>query len=78
MQHSAKGSPKIVEELTLPPTAARRVSLIVTELAVIEPTENGLALRERAPGVAVGEIVANTGAELSVPADVPEMPLAAN
>ncbi|MBM3577071.1 MAG: 3-oxoacid CoA-transferase subunit B [Alphaproteobacteria bacterium] len=73
MQHSAKGAPKIVEELTLPPTAARRVSLIVTELAVIEPTEDGLALRERAPSVEIEEIIANTGAKLSIPAHVPEM-----
>lgn len=78
MQHSAKGSPKIVEELSLPPTAARRVSLIVTELAVIEPTEDGLALRERAPGVNVEEIVANTGAKVFIPAQVPEMALSAN
>lgn len=76
MQHSAKGAPKIVEELTLPATAARRVSLIVTELAVIEPTEDGLALRERAPGVDVEDIIAHTGAKLSVPADVPEMKIA--
>ncbi|TLG77659.1 3-oxoacid CoA-transferase subunit B [Methylocystis sp. B8] len=78
MQHSAKGAPKIVEELTLPPTAARRVSLIVTELAVIEPAEDGLALRERAPGVEIEEIVANTGAKLSIPAHVPEMALIAD
>lgn len=78
MQHSAKGDPKIVETLTLPPTSARRVSLIVTDLAVIEPTDEGLALRERAPGVAVEDIVAMTGAKLSIPADVPEMAIAAD
>jgi acetate CoA/acetoacetate CoA-transferase beta subunit len=59
----------------LPPTAARRVSLIVTELAVIEPTDEGLALRERAPGVSVADIVASTGARLIVPEVTPEMPL---
>ena len=75
MQHVAKGEPKIVETLTLPPTAARRVSLIVTELAVIEPTDEGLALRERAPGVSVADIVACTGARLIVPEVTPEMPL---
>jgi acetate CoA/acetoacetate CoA-transferase beta subunit len=75
MQHSAKGQPKIVESLTLPPTAARRVSLVVTDLAVIEPTEDGLALRERAPGVSVDEIVANTGAKLMIEGDTPEMPI---
>jgi acetate CoA/acetoacetate CoA-transferase beta subunit len=76
MQHAARGEPKIVQELTLPPTAARRVSLVVTDMAVIEPTEQGLLLRERAPGVSVAEIVAATGAELLVAGDVPEMPIA--
>jgi acetate CoA/acetoacetate CoA-transferase beta subunit len=75
MQNAAKGEPKIVETLTLPPTSARRVSLIVTELAVIEPTDEGLRLRERAPGVAVAHIVACTGARLIAPRDTPEMPL---
>lgn len=73
MQHSARGESKIVPELTLPPTASRRVSLVVTDLAVIEPTEEGLVLRERAPGVTVEEIVSQTAAPLRVAGDVPEM-----
>lgn len=77
MQHTAKGHPKIVETLTLPPTAVRRVSLVVTELAAIEPTEDGLLLLERAPGVSVEEIVANTAARLIVRSDVPEMAIGA-
>ncbi len=76
MQHAAKGQPKIVTTLTLPPTAIRRVSLIVTELAVIEPTPEGLLLRERAPGVSVEDIVAQTGADLLIIGEVPEMPIA--
>ena len=75
MQHAAKGEPKIVERLTLPPTSARRVSLIVTELAVIEPTDDGLLLRERAPGVGVADILAKTGARLIVADETPEMAL---
>jgi acetate CoA/acetoacetate CoA-transferase beta subunit len=75
MQHAAKGEPKIVETLTLPPTAARRVSLIVTEFAVIEPTDAGLTLRERAPGVSVADIIASTGARLIVPDVTPQMPI---
>lgn len=75
MVHSQKGVPKIVPECTLPLTAMRRVSLIVTEMAVIEPTEAGLVLRERAPGVSVDDILAATGAALTVPDDVPEMPV---
>jgi acetate CoA/acetoacetate CoA-transferase beta subunit len=76
MQHIARGESKIVRELTLPPTSVRRVSLVVTDMAVIEPTETGLLLRERAPGVAVDEVVAATGAELLIIGDVPEMPVA--
>ncbi|PZQ51715.1 MAG: succinyl-CoA--3-ketoacid-CoA transferase [Rhodovulum sulfidophilum] len=75
MVHSAKGAAKIVPECTLPLTAARRVSLIVTEMAVIEPTEEGLVLRERGPGVAVEDIVAATTARLLIPGDPPEMTL---
>ena len=73
MLHTAKGRPKIVRECALPITAARRVDLIVTELAVIRPEAAGLRLLERAPGVAVSEIRAATEAPLLVPDDVPEM-----
>jgi acetate CoA/acetoacetate CoA-transferase beta subunit len=73
MVHSARGEPKIVPECTLPLTAARRVSLIVTEMAVIEPTDAGLVLRERGPGVSVDAVVAATAASLIVEGDVPEM-----
>jgi acetate CoA/acetoacetate CoA-transferase beta subunit len=75
MQHVSRGEPKIVQHLTLPPTAQRRVSLVVTDMAVIEPTPEGLLLRERAPGVSVDEIVAATGAKLLIIGDVPEMPI---
>ncbi|WP_406721148.1 MULTISPECIES: 3-oxoacid CoA-transferase subunit B [Thioclava] len=75
MQHSAKGEAKIVTECTLPLTAERRVSLIVTELAVIAPQENGLHLLERAPGVSVAEIEAQTEAPLIHAGEVPEMHL---
>jgi acetate CoA/acetoacetate CoA-transferase beta subunit len=75
MQHVARGQSKIVPECTLPLTAARQVNLIVTDLAVIRPAENGLHLVERAPGVSVESVVAATAAPLIVPADVPEMRL---
>ena len=45
-----RARPRSCRACTLPLTATRRVSLIVTELAVIEPTDDGLVLRERAPG----------------------------
>jgi len=77
MQHLARGESKIVQELTLPATAARPVTLVVTDLAVLEPTPGGLLLRERAPGVTVAAVIASTAAELIVPNAVPEMSLAA-
>jgi acetate CoA/acetoacetate CoA-transferase beta subunit len=74
MTHTAKGNkPKIIPKCTLPLTSIRRVSLIVTELAVIEPTEAGLVLREVAPGVTVEQVVAATSAKLIIPDAVPTM-----
>ncbi len=73
MSHTAKGKPKILKRCTLPLTSVRRVSLIVTEMAVIEPTEEGLVLRERAHGVSTDKIIAATEASLIVPEHVPEM-----
>jgi acyl CoA:acetate/3-ketoacid CoA transferase beta subunit len=56
-------------------TATRRVSLIVTELAVIEPTDAGLVLRERGPDVTTREIEDATGAYLIVEGETLEMRL---
>jgi acetate CoA/acetoacetate CoA-transferase beta subunit len=77
MTHTAKGAPKIIKKCTLPLTSVRRVDLIVTELAVIEPTVQGLVLREVAPGVTVDQVIKATAAKLIVPANVPVMPIAA-
>ncbi|CAO3426651.1 3-oxoacid CoA-transferase subunit B [Azospirillum doebereinerae] len=77
MQHSAKGESKIVKRCALPLTSVRRVDLIVTDLAVIEPTEAGLVLKETAPGVSVADVLAATGAALIVPETVPDMPIGA-
>ena len=73
MQHTARGRSKIVPKLTLPPTAERPVSLVVTDLAVLHSTPDGLMLQERAPGVSVAEIIAATAAPLLIADDVPEM-----
>jgi len=75
MTHTAKGKPKIVRHCSLPLTSVRPVSLIVTEIAVIEPTPEGLVLRERAPGMAIAAIRDATEAELIIPEQVPEMPI---
>lgn len=76
MVHAGKGGAKIVRECTLPLTAVRRVSLIVTELAVIEPTDAGLVLREVAAGVSVDEVRAQTEARLILDGTPRVMPLA--
>lgn len=75
MLHTQKGSPKIVPDCTLPVTALRRVDLVVTELAVIEPTDAGLVLRERGPGVTVENIINATAAPLIAEHAPPEMRL---
>jgi acetate CoA/acetoacetate CoA-transferase beta subunit len=73
MTHTSKGEFKIIPECTLPLTSIRRVDLIVTELAVIEPTDEGLVLREVAPNITVEEVIKATQAKLIVPQTVPAM-----
>jgi acetate CoA/acetoacetate CoA-transferase beta subunit len=75
MNHTAKGASKIVPECTLPITSLRRVSLVVTEMAVLEPTGDGLVLRETAPGVDVDAVMAATAAKLIVKGSVGVMQL---
>ncbi|UWQ90538.1 3-oxoacid CoA-transferase subunit B [Aliisedimentitalea scapharcae] len=75
MTHTNQGHSKIVQECALPLTSLRQVDLVVTELAVIEPAEDGLHLIERAPGVSVDQIRAATDADLAIPDTVPEMSL---
>lgn len=73
MQHAAKGAAKIVPECALPLTSVRRVDLVITDMAVIEPTEAGLVLREFAPGVTVEQVCAATAASLILAEDLREM-----
>jgi len=75
MTHTAKGESKIKKKCTLPLTSVRPVGLIVTELAVMEPTDKGLVLREVAPGVTKEQVIAATEATLIVPENVPTMPI---
>jgi acetate CoA/acetoacetate CoA-transferase beta subunit len=73
MTHAVNGKSKIVKQCTLPLTSIRPVNLVITELAVIEPSDQGLVLKERAPGVTVEKVMAATEALLIIPSTVPEM-----
>jgi acetate CoA/acetoacetate CoA-transferase beta subunit len=66
MEHTAKGSIKIVEECTLPLTAVGAVDLIVTEMGVLEVTPKGLLLIEINPIFTIDEIRALTGCPVEV------------
>ncbi len=74
MMHVNKaGQSKLLKECSLPLTGVGCVKKIVTELAVIEVTDRGFKLLERAPGVSVEHVINSTEGTLIVEGDVPEM-----
>ena len=76
MMHTNRdGESKLLKRCTLPLTGVGCVTKIVTELAVIEVTDKGFKLLERAPGVTVEQIKNATEGTLIVEGDIPEMQL---
>jgi len=76
MIHTTRdGSPKVVKECTYEITARRCVSLIVTDMAVIEITPAGIVLKEVAPGLTPDDIQAVTEPELIIADDIKEVEL---
>ena len=68
-----KGQSKLIRRCSLPITGVACVKKIVTDLAVLQITEQGFKLIERAPGVSTEEIISKTEANIIVPNEVPEM-----
>lgn len=74
MMHVNKaGESKILKKCTLPLTGVNCVKKVVTELAVLEVTDKGFKLLERAPGISVEAIIKATEAELIIEGEIPEM-----
>jgi len=74
MDHAAKdGAPKILTECNLPLTGRGVVHRIITDLACIDITPDGLVLREVAPGISARDVQERTEPTLKVPSDLGEM-----
>jgi len=73
MEHTVKGNHKILKKCNLPLTAAGEVNMIITEMGVMEVTEDGLVLKEINPEFTVDEVQAATEAELIIADDLKEM-----
>jgi 3-oxoacid CoA-transferase B subunit len=74
MTHTTKNNePKVLKECTYPLTAPRCVNLIVTDVSVIEVTQEGLLLKETAPGWTATDVQAITEPELIISPDLKQM-----
>jgi acetate CoA/acetoacetate CoA-transferase beta subunit len=66
MTHRSPSGSKVVKRCSLPITSTRRIDLLVTELAVIKPTLDGLVLLETMSGVSVREVIEASDAALKL------------
>jgi 3-oxoacid CoA-transferase B subunit len=74
MEHTTReGNPKIVKQLSFPPTTAGKVNMIFTDLAVLEVTPKGLVLKEMAAGLTAKDIQSVTEPELILSPDLKEI-----
>ncbi len=73
MEHTAKGSPKILRKCTLPLTAKGQVDMIITEMGVMEITPRGIVLKEINPEFTIEQVQAATEAQLIVADDLKKM-----
>ncbi|TYA14624.1 CoA transferase subunit B [Paenibacillus faecis] len=73
MEHTTKGKAKILRECTLPLTAKNAVDLIITEMAVIEVTPEGLLLKEINSAYTLEEVLAATEAKLMISEELKEL-----
>ena len=75
MHTNPKGESKLLTHCTLPLTGKNCVKKVVTDLAVINITDRGFELLERAPGVTVEEIKLKTAGKLIIEGEIPEIPI---
>ena len=73
MEHTQKGAPKILKECTLPLTTQTCVTMIITEMGVMEVTPEGIVLTELHPDYSLDDIRAATGCELIISPDLKPM-----
>ena len=73
MEHTAKGKPKILKECKLPYTALDCVDIIITEMGVMDVTDEGIVLKEYNPEFTLEEIQAATEAPLIISPDLKKM-----
>jgi len=73
MLHTQKGAHKILDECTLPYTAIKVVDMIVTEMGVMEVTDEGIVLKELHPDFTLDEIKEATGCRLIISPDLKPM-----